>query len=136
MDLANGKFQITINEHVISTILFESFNPEGISLWITAMKEAINSFQGKPFSLLVNELEATGATPDALALANSYNHWLNEQNLIAKAVIYSANIYKEIDKKALPSRKHQNIAFFNDPEQAAAWLEAQWHLHIRSQQRA
>lgn len=123
MESADGKYSIEIQGSLIYTKLSESFNHEGISLWINEMKEAINSLNGHSFIMLVDELSATGATPEALELANNYNQWLNSQALKAKAVVYSSTIYREIDISKLTARKDQNIAFFDNMSDAKTWLQ-------------
>jgi hypothetical protein len=123
MESADGKYSIEIQGSLIYTKLSESFNHEGISLWINEMKEAINSLNGHSFIMLVDELSATGATPEALELANHYNKWLNSQALKAKAVVYSSKIYREIDISKLTARKEQNIAFFDNISDAKIWLQ-------------
>lgn len=126
MESPHGKFKITVDKNQITTELSGSFNAQGIENWIGEMKQTISSFTGKPFTILVNELAAKGATPDALEKANQYNDWLNSQNLVAKAVVYSELIYREIDKKSLPARAHQNIEFFSATNDAQQWIDDQW----------
>ncbi|WP_286266623.1 hypothetical protein [Thalassotalea atypica] len=129
MKIAHGEFDIYINQQydtaMVCTRLSDSFNAEGFKLWMEAMKLTITSLQGQPFVMLVDELSATGATPEALELANKYNTWLNSQAMIAKAVVYSAPIYREIDKKNIPARQAQNIKFFEKVSTAKAWLAQQ-----------
>jgi len=126
MQSAHGKFKISVNENQISTKLLGSYNTQGIEAWISEMKKTISSFSGAPFTILVDEIGAKGATPQALAKGNEYNEWLNHQNLVAKAVIYGESIYKEIDNKSLPARAKQNIKFFETVEDAQCWLLEQW----------
>lgn len=132
MQSADGKFSIEIQSNLIHTRLSKSFNKDDISLWISEMKKTINSLQGEPFFMLVDELLATGATPEALELANEYNHWLNKQALKAKAVVYSSSIYREIDKILLTAREAQNIAFFDNVSEAQKWLEQLIEEHHNS----
>lgn len=118
----HGRFFIEVNGNHIYTELHESFNDVGVQHWIDDMKQAIKQMAGKPFTILVNETAATGATPEALELANEYNEWLNQQALIAKAVVYSEEVFKQIDISNLPARKQQNIQFFDDTQMADNWL--------------
>lgn len=122
----HGKYEISVRDYQITTTLFGSYNTQGIEAWISEMKKSILSFSGEPFVILVNELEATGATPEALERGNEYNEWLNHQSLVAKAVVYSEDIYEEIDKKSLPARSQQNIKFFKKVKDAQLWLNNEW----------
>ena len=105
MDFSHGTYSIEIKDNLIITTLTDSFDLAGLTRWVNAVKQAIESFNKHPFMMLVNELNATEATPDALAAANEYNQWLSEQYLVAKAVVYASDIYREIDKQNLPARK-------------------------------
>lgn len=120
---SHGQYKINVEGCHIHTQLFDAFNEVGVSQWINAMKDAIAGLSGQPFTILVNEKAATGATPGALKLANEYNEWLNDQTLVAKAVVYSNAIYKAIDELHLPARKRQNIKFFDDVSLAQNWLK-------------
>ena len=125
----HGHFIIEVEDNHIYTELYESFNDVGVQRWIDGMKLAIEQMAGKPFTILVNEKAATGATPEALALANEYNEWLNQQALIAKAVVYSEEVFKQIDISNLPARKQQNIQFFDDTQAADSWLAEEINLN-------
>ena len=129
MEIAHGEFDVSVMRQdkvtMVCTRLSGSFNEEGFQLWMEAMKKAIGSLREESFVMLVDELEATGATPEALTLANQYNSWLNSQAMIAKAVVYSASIYRDIDKKNIPARQSQNIEFFDSVSKAKTWLNEQ-----------
>ena len=125
MDLAHGKFEVTVQNKLIYTVFNGSFNEHGIIAWHNSIKDIINSFDGQPFSMLINELNASGATPKALAAGNKYNEWLNQQNLIAKAMVYSSDMLRDIDTMHLPARIEQNIEFFYTIADAEEWLESQ-----------
>lgn len=122
MESRHGKFTIEIDNGSIVTHLYGSFNEAGVTAWAESLKETVSLFNGSPFTLLVNEMGARGATPEALAVSNDFNTWLNSKPMIAKAVVYSAEIFKEIDDKNIPARKQQNIKFFYELDLAKQWL--------------
>lgn len=122
MSKKHGDYTISVEGQLIYTSLNGSFNEYGVSCWITAIKSTIAQFNGQAFTMLVNELNAQGATPEALNVANEYNEWLSTQNMKAKAVVYSSDTLKDIDEKRLPSRKKQNVRFFSSIADARQWL--------------
>lgn len=73
MNLVHGEFEISLVNNIIYTNLFGTFNDQGVIAWSNALKKAINSFNGRAFSILVNELEADSATPEALSEAEQFN---------------------------------------------------------------
>jgi len=129
---SHGTYIIKIESNGIYTELFDMFNESGVQKWVNEMKHSIKQFSGAPFTLLVNEQAAKGATPEALAIANQYNEWLNQQKLIAKAVIYGAEIFKQIDITHLPARQQQNVRFFDKCDLARQWLKQEKALYLAS----
>ncbi|NMP32699.1 hypothetical protein HII17_14145 [Thalassotalea sp. M1531] len=123
IETGHGSYSIEVKENHIYTQLNGAFNEQGVSNWVQEMKKVIASLSPEPFTILVDELKATGATPQALKLANAYNQWLNKKPLIAKAVVYSGDMFKAIDIKNLPARQEQNIKFFNNSQDAKVWLD-------------
>lgn len=102
-----------------------SFNELGAENFTLAMREAIVTFNGKAFSILVDDLEVIGGTPQAYAELESYNQWLNSQNMIAKAMVIDSPVTLAIIEKYAPSREKQNIAIFDNRADAIYWLKEQ-----------
>lgn len=126
MDLCHGDNSIELIDNTIFITLKGSFNEYGTLIWIEKLKTIVNHLKGKPFYILINHIEAEGATPEAFQVANEYNSWLCEQNLTAKAIVTSSVLAEidlaQIDKK---NRKHQNYKYFTTVSCALEWLKTQ-----------
>jgi len=122
---AHGEHFIRVDENIIYVTLIGSFNDIGAENVTRAMKATINRFNGTAFSILVNDLKVSGATPEAYAVVENYNQWLNGQNMTAKAVVISSSVTLAIIEKYAPSRQQQNIATFDNEPDAIAWLKSQ-----------
>lgn len=123
-----GKFTVSLlSERIIYAKLIGSFSERGISDYINQVKTIISDFAGKPFAMLINNLEIEGGTPEAYQTLDNYNHWLNQQAIVAKAYIIDDNVTKHILLTRTPSLKQQNIAFFKTVNEAQDWLEAELH---------
>ncbi len=125
LEQPHGHFTVLIEDGIIYTQLEGDFNEQGVIAWADELKAAIKTFNGEPFLMLVDEMLAPSATPGALKEGNNYNQWLNEQNMLAKAVVYSSSMLRDIDIKHLPARTKQNIAYFDNLASAKKWLNAQ-----------
>lgn len=123
---SHGQFTVCLlGERIISATLKGSFSERGIRDYINQVKEIIKRFDGKPFAMLINNLQVEGGTPEAYRALEKYNHWLNQQAITAKAFIFDDSITKQILLSRSPSLKQQNIAFFKTENEAKAWLEAE-----------
>jgi len=125
MNTIHGTYTISVSNNTIYTTLSGSFNEFGVKAWACGMKKAIKAFNGEQFSMLVDELKAEGATPEALAEGEKYNQWLNQQKIKAKAVVYPSEMLRDIDVKNLPARAKQPIKLFLDLDEARNWLNQQ-----------
>ncbi len=126
MDLAHGISSVELKDGRIYITLKCSFNEYGMQDWFKKLKAIVKQLKGKSFSILINHLEADGATPEAFQVANEYNLWLCEQNLTAKAIVTST-VLEEIDLSQIDkeNRKRQNYKYFNTNTSALKWLELQ-----------
>ncbi len=124
MDLAHGESSVELKDDTIFITLKGSFNEYGMLVWFKALKAIVKQLNGKPFTILINHLEADGATPEAFHVANEYNSWLCEQNLIAKAIVTSTILaaidLAQVDEK---NREHQNYKYFQNISSALEWLK-------------
>lgn len=99
-----------------------AFNSAGIKECITNVKAAIASFNGEGFCILSDATTLQGATPNAYTEIESFNMWLNDQALIAKAIVIQSPVTLEIFDIRAPSRAQQNIRSFNNRDDAFHWL--------------
>lgn len=126
MDLTHGDSSIELIDSTIFITLKGAFNEYGVQVWFEKLKTIVNQLHGKPFTILINYLEADGATPEAFQVANKYNSWLCEQNLTAKAIVTSP-ILAAIDLAQIneKNRKQQNYKYFITVPSALEWLKTQ-----------
>ena len=122
MDIPHGKHSIDfINETLVVT-LTGTFNDLAVERWTNEVKEIVSTYSGKPFKMLMDLSSTSGGTPEAFDVANRYNQWLNTQNLIAKAIIYSCKMNEAIEQKYVWAKEIQNIKTFNNRREAFDWL--------------
>jgi len=127
MDIPHGKYSIDFINETLVVSLVGTFNEQAVENWTRDVKDIILSYSGKPFKMLMDLSCSTGGTPEALAVANRYNQWLNTQNLLAKAVIYASKMNQSIDEKYVWSKKEQNIKVCNNRREAFDWLD-EYHM--------
>ncbi len=124
MDIEHGEVIITVDKNIIIVKLEGAFNEFGAKKYTIGVKETIDTFQGKPFSILINNLEVLGGTPEAYEELEKYNQWLNTQNLTAKAMVISSITTLDIINLLCPSRQSQQSKNFDNEEDALNWLKA------------
>lgn len=124
-DVAHGQFDVACHDQIIFVKLSGSFNCSAIKAYAQAVKGKVASFGGRPFAMLINDVQVEGGTPEAYDALNEYNAWLNEQAIVAKAFILSSLALKDIIITRTPELQRQNIAFFEHIEEATAWLKEQ-----------
>ena len=108
-----------------------SFNEFGAKRYTEAVIEVVKQLEGKPFAILVNNLELFGGTPEAYQVLEEYNKWVNQQHMLAKAFVFNAAILATIMKNMSPSMKADNIQMFKTLEDAESWLEAVLQQHVK-----
>jgi len=134
MSVEHGEFSISLEGKIIKTKLIGSFNEFGAKRYAEAVIEVVKQLEGKPFAILVNNLDLFGGTPEAYQVLDQYNIWVNQQNMLAKAFVFDAAILATIMKNMSPSMKADNIQMFKTLEAAESWLEEvlQHHAEIRA----
>jgi len=125
MSLEHGVSAISVCSNVITVKIQGSFNLEGILAFHKKMISIVEDFQAEKFKILVDFLDADGATPDALKEANKFNIWLNNKNLVAKAVVINSPALFEIFFSSAPAQKLQNIKSFDSKAEGYEWLKSQ-----------
>jgi hypothetical protein len=125
MELPHGNYSIVADEHIITVSLTDSFNQAGAKALTNDIKSTIPRFKGKPFSIMVVDTSVSGNTPDAYEEINKYNEWLNEQNLIAKALVVPSGAIRKINDARIPAKAKQNVRSFDNTPDALVWLKTQ-----------
>lgn len=121
----HGNMSVTVKGRIIECTLAGSFNLEGCERYVLAVKESIEKLNGESFAMLIDDLAFEGATPEAYQLFNEYNLWMNQQPLVAKALIMESLAKKEILLKQAPEFAKQNLEFFTNVDDAMQWLTQQ-----------
>jgi len=91
--------------------------------WTTATKKIITDFKGEKFCILMDLSKTLGSTPDGFKQADQYNSWLNDQNLVAKALIFPSLATEYIEQTMVKSKRKQNIKSFDNVVDAENWLK-------------
>lgn len=120
--MARAHHQVRCEQGIIHLTLSGSFSEKDVKSYVTEMKKTISELDGKPFSILVNNLELIGATPAAYAASNEYNEWLSQQNIIANAAVYPNSLLSHLDKKWVSSKQKYRYETFQNLDLAKQWL--------------
>jgi hypothetical protein len=125
MSLVHGEGIVSVNGNVITVKIQGSFNREGIVKYQKKLTTIIESFHAEKFKMLIDFLDAEGATPNALKQVDTFNTWLNDKNLVAKAVVINSPVLLKILFSRTPAQKSQNIKCFDNTIEAHQWLKSQ-----------
>ncbi|WP_323905196.1 hypothetical protein [Aeromonas caviae] len=125
-DKKHGEFIFNVQEHLVTCELIGPFNEEGMLTWITEIKRVVNSLDGKRFCALVDHRQHQGVVLSALPHLQGIYGWLAQKNLVAIASLYSAKVLHHIALSCLSLTHPDHIRAFNDPQEAIAWLDAQY----------
>ncbi len=121
----HGTTDVKLNANVIEAVFCGSFNEYAIRVYAKKVRDIIVALEGAKFAMLVDDRAVEGGTPEAYNALNEYNEWLNTQALVAKAFVIDSGMTKSILKKRTPALDQQNVAYFEDIEQAREWLHTQ-----------
>ena len=125
MNQEHGTFTVMVDTNIIIAKMKGSFNDFGVRALIEAIVDKIEKFNGEPFSIIVEDLELEGITPEGYEELNKYNEWLNGQNMIAKARVANSAVLLNIDSVRIPMVKKQKEKEFNNVPDAIEWLKLQ-----------
>ncbi|MBA6290872.1 hypothetical protein H4J58_04825 [Colwellia sp. MB3u-70] len=125
MTLEHGENTIVLKENIIHITLNGAFNEYGAKDVAQKTKEIIAALKQDRFLILANLLSLDGATPEAFYISNKFNRWLNNKNMIAKAIVITSETIKNIDQQWVPSKSVQNIEYFHNVDDALIWLKEQ-----------
>lgn len=121
----HGTSEVTLVDNIIRAKLSGSFNRQGCALYTERVKQIVATLNAQPFAMLIDDLDLEGGTPAAYQALQDYNVWLNRQAIVAKAFIINNNVTKHIILQRSPALLEQNIAFFNNYDDATLWLKQQ-----------
>ena len=121
----HGKYSISMDGGIFYSKFEGAFNDIASKSWCERAKRVIESFGNRKFLMLVNLLELEGGTPGAWDDADRFNKWLNQKNMIAKALVITSSMTKEIERARVPSSRTQNIRYFENERNATTWLLSQ-----------
>ncbi len=124
MNLVHGDVEIDILGNIIIVRSTGAFNEFGAQKYTQGIKAAVEGLQEQAFSILVNNLDFLGGTPEAYQELENYNIWLNKQKLIGKAMVITSSITLDVIDKLSPSRATQRTKNFNNEDDAMKWLQS------------
>lgn len=124
--MEHGKYSVTLKNDIITIVLVGMFNEMATKTVNGLIKEQVNTLGNKAFKILLDCSEYEGSTREAHQLSNEFLEWLNQQNCIARATVFSLKLYHDIVKNEQPALFGQkNRREFNNVDAANAWLK-QW----------
>ncbi len=118
----HGNFFVRIEKNIIITRIEGLFNEFAVKSYNKMEKEAISTFNGEKFCMLVEAMDFEGATPEAYKINNDFNEKYINKDLTAKAVISNHMVHLQISLKQQPAFKKQNIKYFDNTEDGFKWL--------------
>ncbi|PKG85145.1 hypothetical protein CXF85_05935 [Colwellia sp. 75C3] len=122
MVIEHGEVTIEVQDNIIIARLVGAFNEYGAQQYTKGVKSIIENLQGESFSILINNLQVQGGTPEAYQELENYNLWLNQQKLIGKAMVITSSITLDVIDKLSPSRAKQKTKNFDNEKDAMNWL--------------
>ena len=124
MNSQHGEVQICYENRIISATLVGSFNEEGAIEYTEGIKNIVKGLEGQKYAILVDNSNMEGGTPEAYQVLEKYNQWLNNTNLVAKAIIVKTLITTELINTLSPSIKLQTTKTFKNKKLALKWLQS------------
>jgi hypothetical protein len=121
---AHGDLSIEVERNIISVSLFGSFNETGVENWTQKLRVQIEHFGVSSFFILMDNLKYEGFTPLGFEVSNEFNLWLCNQPMKAKAIVQPSLLARKINISNIPALKKQRIEYFEDKDNALAWLKS------------
>jgi len=119
----HGELDMSLDKNIILVALTGPFNDMGVEHWAKEVKAQIEQFADRPFFILMDNTNYGGFTAEASAISNKFNLWLNEQPMVAKAIVQPSALARKMNQKSIPALANQNIEYFEDKSAALAWLK-------------
>lgn len=123
MSLRHGDTHFSIKGKIIIATLTGAYNKNGAIQYTEGIKSIVKSFKGERYAILVDNTDMEGGTPEAYQVLEEYNQWLNNTNLVAKAIVSNTTITTDIIKSLSPSINLQKNMHFEDKETAMTWVK-------------
>lgn len=124
--IEHGTYSVVIENNLLSITLVGTFNDLATRSVCQKIQTKVESLNGQGFGILLDCTEYEGSTRDAHEISNQHLLWLNKQNCIARAVIYSQTLYVDMVKNEQPALfELQNRREFHDVKSAKSWLLSQ-----------
>lgn len=122
----HGKVIISLEDnYVIESKLIGSFNEIGALEYTEKIKKLIHSLGETPFSILVDNSQLEGGTPESYEIVEQYNVWLKQKKLVAKAIVVPNLATPELIGSRCPTIATQNIQYFKSYDEAKKWINEQ-----------
>ena len=123
MPLKHGHSVVSVENNIIISKLSGAFNRTGVERYKKNVLDAISTLNGEPFSMLVDNTEVEGGTPEAFETLDNFNTWMATQPLLAKAFVYKSSVLKGVMEQRLSSLHSVPTEFFSDLKTALDWLK-------------
>ena len=130
VNLEHGTYTVCLKGNIVFLQLFGEFNEYSVIAFVKEIELIVNKLDGKPFGILVNNLNLIGATPEAYVESDKHNQWLSTQNLLGKATVYPSNYLINVDALLVKSKSELNVKNFDELSDAFAWLESLSSLEL------
>lgn len=125
MQVQHGEFEIVLDNNIIKITVQGAFNDVGAKALVEQLMPLIVSLDNQPFAILANMLAFDGGTPEVFAMSEEFNTWLNDKNMLAKALVFTSPALIAIEQALVKSKVQQNIQYFDDENNALDWLDSQ-----------
>lgn len=122
MSVPHGETDVALEGNILVVTLNGTFNQEGCENGNIKVKRLVEKLNGQPLYMLTDARGFTGGTPSAYLCANDLNKWINQHNLVAKAMVHNKSILMSIAMATMPELRKQNIREFANLEEAYDWL--------------
>jgi len=119
----HGEVAIRLDKNIILVALKGPFNEGGVSNWTEKLRGEIDKFLGKPFFILMNNVDYEGFTPEASIISNNFNLWLNEQQMVVKAIVQPSSLARKMNLRNIPALSSQRIEYFDTQTEAKSWIK-------------
>ena len=120
----HGELDMKLDKNIILVTLVGPFNDMGVSSWTKELRAQIEKFTGNRFFILMDNRNYGGFTAEASAISNEFNLWLNDQPMVAKAIVQPSPVAIKMNLKSIPALAKQNIKYFDNKDDALTWLKA------------
>lgn len=130
----HGQFELEIKGHTAIVKLFGDFNREGVERVDKAVRDAVAQHfsDGQPWAVLLDLTHHTLATAESeSSIRDAYDwSWSRGQAYEAITGVNSPAQRHQIQKLMTPRAGTLEYQFFDDPQQAKAWLSDKGMLHL------